>query len=46
MNTQQIEIVTGKSIPMKAIVNGVLREYGLTSREGFTNSGMLTVDLI
>jgi hypothetical protein len=45
-NSPQIEIITGKSPPMKDIVNKCLKEYGLTSREGFNNSGVIFVDLI
>lgn len=41
----EIEIITGMSDDMKAIVYSVLEDYGLECEEDFLNKGKLIIDL-
>jgi DNA-nicking Smr family endonuclease len=41
----QVTIVTGHSIEMKNIVRQVVTEYGMSSREEFTNGGAMIIFL-
>jgi DNA-nicking Smr family endonuclease len=42
----EVEIITGYSQDMKSIVDVVLSDYGLESREDFINKGKLIIKLV
>lgn len=44
--TREVFVVTGYSKEMKKIVNDVLSDYGLTSKEEWGNNGKLIIKLI
>ncbi len=43
--TKEVEIVTGYSKEMKRIVENVLIDYGVSSKEAWMNTGKLIIDL-
>ena len=43
--TKEIEIITGNSLHMKKLVNDVLSDYDMTSRESWGNFGILIVNM-
>ena len=44
--SSSVSIITGNSPEMKKIVDDIVKEHGLESRENFGNSAVLIVDLL
>tara|TARA_R110000765_G_C18494684_1_gene554523 strand:- start:99 stop:323 length:225 start_codon:yes stop_codon:yes gene_type:complete len=43
--TNEVSIITGRSIKMKKIVSEILTDYHVTSQEEFANPGKLIINL-
>jgi len=43
--TEEVEIITGRSLAMKKLVNSTLDDYELYSQESISNPGKLIINL-
>lgn len=46
IGTESVLVITGKSEEMKRLVREVASEYYLTTKEGLSNTGEMTINLV